>query len=234
VLGPPPIAAPVFPGDDGSAVNNISVVMLARWPGLSALLTGDAEEDEQRALVEAGLPPATVLKIPHHGSDRQDAGFLAASGARLALISVGRANDYGHPAPELSHLLHRLRMRSYRTDQHGDIAITRSEDGLAVVPRGPSPTGRDGDRTAAAPAAGTVKTITGTTNATRTSGAQARGATTDGATTDGDTGPPRFPSASGRRPAPGEAPAPRPSDGPLNPRAEPRPRRASRDRRARR
>lgn len=136
VLGPRPTAAPVFPGDDGSAVNNASVVLLASWPGLSALLPGDAEEAEQRAVLAAGLPTVSVLKIPHHGSGRQDMDFLAAGGARVGLISVGRDNDYGHPAPQLQRMLRRLGIRAYRTDRQGDIAVVRSAGGAAVVPRG--------------------------------------------------------------------------------------------------
>ena len=44
---------------------------------------------------------ADVLKVPHHGSAYSDPDFLAAVHARVAVISVGRHNDYGHPSPVL-------------------------------------------------------------------------------------------------------------------------------------
>ena len=68
--------------------------------GLRILLTGDLEPESQRAILATGDDlRADVLKVPHHGSAQQDPTFIAATNARLALISAGRDNDYGHPAP---------------------------------------------------------------------------------------------------------------------------------------
>ena len=123
--------------DSGTTVNNASVVMLARWPGLSVLLCGDVEIEAQHELVAAGVPEAQVLKIPHHGSAHQDPAFLAAVHARIAIASVGADNDYGHPDPStLSELAH-LGERVYRTDRDGDVAVIHSRGGLAVVTRRP-------------------------------------------------------------------------------------------------
>ncbi len=121
--------------DPGTPVNNASVVLLARWPGLTALLPGDVEVEAQRELVSAGVPPADVLKVPHHGSKSQDPDFLAAVHARVAVTSVGAHNDYGHPAPQTMAALAGLGERTYRTDQDGDIAIVHSRDGPSVVTR---------------------------------------------------------------------------------------------------
>ncbi len=120
-------------GDSGTTVNNASVVMLARWPGLSVLLCGDVEIEAQRELLAAGVPTAQVLKIPHHGSSHQDPAFLAAVHARIAIASVGAHNDYGHPAPATMSALARLGERVYRTDRDGDVAVIRSRTGPAVV-----------------------------------------------------------------------------------------------------
>ncbi|MGH3389714.1 MAG: ComEC/Rec2 family competence protein, partial [Actinomadura sp.] len=119
----------------GTEVNNASVVLVARSPGLTALLSGDVEIEAQRALADL-VPPVDVLKVPHHGSGRQDPGFLAASHARIALTSVGTGNGYGHPAPVTVGLLRRLGMRGYRTDLDGDIAVLRTGGWLTVVTRG--------------------------------------------------------------------------------------------------
>jgi ComEC/Rec2-related protein len=136
VLGPR-TTRQVSPHDTGTNVNNASIVMLARWPGLTALLSGDVEIEAQHDLLAAGLPAADVLKVPHHGSPSQDPAFLAAVHARIAVTSVGAGNDYGHPAPSTMAELARLGDRTYRTDRDGDIAVIRSDNGIAVVTRNP-------------------------------------------------------------------------------------------------
>jgi competence protein ComEC len=136
VLGPAAEAVPAGPGE-GAMANNASIVIHVRWPAGSALLSGDVETEAQAELLRRGLPKADILKVPHHGSARQDPAFLAATGARAALISVGADNDYGHPAPLTLNRLRGLGMRVYRTDQGGDLAIVADHGHLAIVPRGP-------------------------------------------------------------------------------------------------
>ncbi|MFB9834039.1 ComEC/Rec2 family competence protein, partial [Actinoallomurus acaciae] len=121
--------------DTGTTVNNASIVMLARWPDLSVMLSGDVEIEAQRELLAAGVPAAQVLKIPHHGSSHQDPAFLAAVRARVAIASVGADNDYGHPAPSTMSALTRLGEHVYRTDRDGDVAVIGSPGGPTVVTR---------------------------------------------------------------------------------------------------
>ncbi|WP_131739891.1 ComEC/Rec2 family competence protein, partial [Actinomadura roseirufa] len=130
----PTVGPSLLPGDDGTTINNASVVLVARRPGFSALLAGDVETQAQRAL-ETAVPRVQVLKVPHHGSRSQDPLFLAAARASIALISVGERNDYGHPSSSTIGLLHRLHTQVHRTDQEGDIAIIRTATGVAAVPR---------------------------------------------------------------------------------------------------
>ena len=132
VLGPAATGPQVSTRDPGTVVNNASVVLVARWPGLSILLPGDVETEAQQALA-GHIPPVDVLKVPHHGSSRQDPAFLAATHAKLAITSVGLHNDYGHPAPATLALLAHLGMRVYRTDHDGDVAVLRTAAGLAVI-----------------------------------------------------------------------------------------------------
>ncbi|MEO3809991.1 ComEC/Rec2 family competence protein [Sphaerisporangium sp. B11E5] len=134
VIGPVPGVAKAGAGE-GASINNGSVVLHVRWPYGTALLCGDIENEAQAALVRHGLPPADVLKVPHHGSARQDHAFLAATRARAALISVGAPNDYGHPSPRTVARLTFLGMRVYRTDRSGDLAVAVTGRQLAVVPR---------------------------------------------------------------------------------------------------
>ena len=100
-------------------------------------MAGDMEPEAQQALA-AALPGlrVDVLKVPHHGSRYQDPALLTGLGARLALVSVGRDNDYGHPALATLQLLRRAGMRVERTDLDGDVAVTVHDGGLGVRSRG--------------------------------------------------------------------------------------------------
>ena len=67
--------------------------------GVRVLFTGDLGADAESRILSAGVDLRTdVLKVPHHGSADADPEFLAASEARVALVSVGADNTYGHPA----------------------------------------------------------------------------------------------------------------------------------------
>lgn len=134
VLAPAISKPQLTPRDDGTTMNNASIVLVATRPGFSALLPGDVETEAQQALASA-VPHVQVLKVPHHGSRSQHRPFLAAAHAAIALISVGKDNDYGHPAPHTVALLQHLGLRVLRTDQQGDIAVVRTRTGLATVSR---------------------------------------------------------------------------------------------------
>ena len=98
------------------------------------LLTGDVEPPGQQAILASGVDlRARVLKIPHHGSARQDPAFFAATGASIAIASAGVDNDYGHPAPRTVQLARSLGMTVLHTDVHGGVAVTRRGDQLGVV-----------------------------------------------------------------------------------------------------
>ncbi|HET8813569.1 MAG TPA: hypothetical protein VFM51_01265, partial [Solirubrobacterales bacterium] len=98
----------------------LSLMMEARWRGFSMLLTGDAEAEA--APIEPG--PVDVLKVAHHGSD--DAGLAALlerSRPRLAVISVGEGNPYGHPTAATLATLARYGVTTLRTDSDGAVEI---------------------------------------------------------------------------------------------------------------
>lgn len=117
-------------------------MLAATVAGVRILLPGDAETEEQRALLEASPSAAfraDVLKVAHHGSAYQDPEFLDAVRPAVALVSVGAGNDYGHPNPGLLARLTRVGARVLRTDTDGDLAVVRDRRGLAVVARGTRP-----------------------------------------------------------------------------------------------
>ncbi len=133
------VLAPSGPpaGDSASPANDSSVVLLVEVRGVRILLLGDQEEGVQARLRrETGGLRADVLKVAHHGSASQDPDLLRGTGARLAVISVGRDNDYGHPAPSLMALLHESRARVVRTDESGDVAVVVRGGTLGVRERG--------------------------------------------------------------------------------------------------
>jgi competence protein ComEC len=121
---------PVHAGDDP---NNSAVVIHARYGEVDALLTADAESN-----VTLPLPPpqAEVLKVAHHGS--ADPGLerlLQSVRPRIALISVGKGNDYGHPAPStLATLKARAGLDVYRTDLDGAVAVESDGRRIEVHP----------------------------------------------------------------------------------------------------
>lgn len=137
---PPPGTAPAEAGTtdgESSAANDASLVILAEVEGVRILLTGDIEPTAQAGLarVVAGMT-VDVLKVPHHGSSRQDLDFLAGLRARLALVSVGRDNDYGHPAASALDALAQAGAVPRRTDLEGDLLVVLRDGELAVAARG--------------------------------------------------------------------------------------------------
>jgi competence protein ComEC len=91
---------------------------------ISFLFPGDIEAITERQLVRSGLPPTTVLKSPHHGSSTSSTNALiSASGARIAVISAGRDNPFGHPSPEVLTRYAKHGMTVLRTDEQGTIEL---------------------------------------------------------------------------------------------------------------
>jgi competence protein ComEC len=156
VLGPVHPARSVD-AEDGTGVNDTSLVLRARTPAGTVLLTGDVELAAQADLLASGVDlRADVLKVPHHGSRYSSRAFLNAVRPRAALVSVGAGNTYRHPNPALMELLDGSGVRVARTDQGGDTAVVAAPDAdrdgrpdLALVTRGdpmPAPRRSGGGR----------------------------------------------------------------------------------------
>jgi competence protein ComEC len=124
-------------GDDGTAVNDGSLVLRARTPAGTVLLTGDVELAAQADLLASGADlRADVLKMPHHGSRYSLFPFLNAVAPRAVLVSVGAGNRYRHPDPGLVGGLERAGATVRRTDLAGDVAVVGSSADLELVSRG--------------------------------------------------------------------------------------------------
>jgi competence protein ComEC len=107
------------------ATNNQSLILLAEKDGRRALLTGDAGSATEDALLRDNrVGSADVLKVGHHGSRGSTTPrFLEAVCPRAALLSCGRENRFGHPAPETVSTLAAARVPLFRTDRLSDVRI---------------------------------------------------------------------------------------------------------------
>ena len=104
-------------GFESKGLNETAIVGKLSFGNFDALLTSDA-----------GLiaPPVQVdvLKVPHHGSKYgMTKEWLEAVQPKLAIISVGKRNSYGHPTPEALKLLQEVGVRVLRTDQDGSVEV---------------------------------------------------------------------------------------------------------------
>jgi competence protein ComEC len=127
VLWPP---RPLLEGAAQSDPNQAALVLLARWRGFRMLLTADAEAEG--VSIEPG--PVDVLKVAHHGSD--DAGLealLDLTVPRLAVISVGAENTYGHPTPRTLSTLAEHHVPTLRTDENGNVTIEVTPEGWRIA-----------------------------------------------------------------------------------------------------
>jgi competence protein ComEC len=113
----------------GEDPNELAIVLLARWRGFSMLLTADAEAEATP--LDPG--PIDVLKVAHHGSD--DAGLdalLDRTRPRIAVISVGAGNPFGHPTPTSLATLAAHGVRTLRTDRDGTVVLDVAGDSIEV------------------------------------------------------------------------------------------------------
>ena len=111
-------------------VNENSIVAMLRFHSLRILFTGDAGFETERRLLARGIDVrADVLKIGHHGSAYATSPeFIAAVQPRLALISVGRHNLFGHPARSTILNIEAVDAKVYRTDTCGAITVTIADN----------------------------------------------------------------------------------------------------------
>lgn len=121
-------------GNDGKRLNNQSVVLHLRCGKSAFLFTGDVEREAEAWLTERGEDlEAAVLKVPHHGARGSVyPPFLGAVKPRVAVVSVGRANAYGHPSQVMLEAYAGLGIPILRTDLHGAVTVKGTDAGLQV------------------------------------------------------------------------------------------------------
>lgn len=100
----------------------------------SALFCGDAEAEQLQALVDRrALGAVDILKVGHHGSRAGLTDELAqVLSPKLALVSAGARNRYGHPTAETLERLEAVGAQVLRTDRQGTVALSLAAEGVSV------------------------------------------------------------------------------------------------------
>lgn len=133
------VISPARLADEGGNADSLCVLVesdldedgTTEW---RALFCGDAEADTLSRLVAEGrLGAVDVYKVGHHGSRAAlDEPLAQALNPRIALVSVGADNSYGHPAPQTLAYLEEVGAEVYRTDRDGDVVCSLTTERLSV------------------------------------------------------------------------------------------------------
>jgi competence protein ComEC len=112
--------------------NDDSIVLDLTWNDVSLVMAGDIGKETEEAIAPL-FPPRRlrVLKVPHHGSATSSTeGFIRALAPRIAIVSVGRSNTFGHPSPAVLERYRAAGAALFRTDQDG--AVMLDTDGVSI------------------------------------------------------------------------------------------------------
>ena len=120
----------LWPSEDfitDNAINNNAIVAKLIYGNFSMLFTGDIEELAEKEILKKynkEILNSAVLKVAHHGSKSSSTQkFLEMVNPKIALIGVGKNNNFGHPNDEVLERLTSLGTKIYRTDLNGEITI---------------------------------------------------------------------------------------------------------------
>lgn len=113
-----------------SVANDDSLVLLVQYQNRRVLLMGDAEANTEGKLTLSGKIVADYIKVPHHGSKTSsNVQFLNQVRPKMAFLSAGKGNWFGHPHPEVVRRYRSRHVMLYRTDLVGTIRLTLHENG---------------------------------------------------------------------------------------------------------
>jgi competence protein ComEC len=124
---------PADPTPVNEASNDDSLVLRLEDGSVRFLLAGDIQKKvEQRLVREDAEMTADFLKVPHHGSKTSSTpDFVAAVAPKVAVVSAGESNPFGHPAPGTVERYEQAGVRLLRTDRDG--AVTALTDGRVLT-----------------------------------------------------------------------------------------------------
>lgn len=124
-----------FEGKELKDSNETSIVAKLIYGKSSFLFTGDiGQRSEAKIILNASQPESDVLKVGHHGSKNSTSDeFISAVSPKIAVISAGKGNPYGHPHNEVLDVLAKYGIRVLRTDLQGDIKIISDGKNLKII-----------------------------------------------------------------------------------------------------
>lgn len=116
--------------DTYNNLNNYSPIIRIEFNNNSFLLTGDAEKEVEKEVLEKGYNlKSDVLKFGHHGSSTSTTEeFFNAVNPSIGVIQLGKDNDYGHPHKETLELIKKSELTVYRTDKDSNIVLVSDGD----------------------------------------------------------------------------------------------------------
>ena len=124
------------PGCDYEELNDSSLVIRMTYSNVSFLFTGDVESSAEEEMLTncRTLLSSDILKVHHHGSQTSSSeSFIAAVKPKVAVISCGKDNEYGHPHLVVLKTLFEYGAEIYRTDLQGTVMIEVDTDGVYSV-----------------------------------------------------------------------------------------------------
>ena len=128
----------LWPQDEllnNNVLNNNAIVAKLNFNEFSVLFTGDIEKEAEEKILDKKINlQADILKVAHHGSKTSTTpNFLDKVKPKIALIGVGKNNNFGHPSQETLNNLKARNIAVYRTDLCGEIEILVNSRGKAKI-----------------------------------------------------------------------------------------------------
>ncbi|OGZ64170.1 MAG: hypothetical protein A3A98_04290 [Candidatus Staskawiczbacteria bacterium RIFCSPLOWO2_01_FULL_40_39] len=118
----------------GKQGNDTGIVSRLLFGKNSFLFTADISSNVEEQMIDKKIDMASdVLKIGHHGSKYSTSeAFLKAVNPKIAVISVGKKNPYGHPTSEVLQKLQNFGIKIFRTDQNGTIEMLSDGENIKI------------------------------------------------------------------------------------------------------
>jgi competence protein ComEC len=138
-------SVPLRPPDAGTGINNVSIVLELHFGQRRMLFTGDVEEQIDPQLLASGIAAhiggqLDLLKVAHHGSGTATTdAFVEQLDPRVAVISAGWGNPYGHPSPKTVKRLEDHGAKLFRTDLDGNVDVSTDGTDLTSTAEGGRP-----------------------------------------------------------------------------------------------
>ena len=116
----------LFPANKFKDDNNNSIITLLIYKKHKILFMADAEFEREKSFVDShrDINNITLIKLGHHGAETSSSfQFLKAVSPKIAIISVGDSNRFGHPGFKVLKRLKKLNIKYYRTDKQGEVIV---------------------------------------------------------------------------------------------------------------